>query len=169
MTTAAEKWRDDLASWAIPEAIRAQAPQDPWIHPVTQVLAPDGPIPRREPRHVVPVISFSIAVVLTLPRQTIRGRLWDISRSGACLLLPSHPELLAGEEGPMALQHPNGGESIQTHIRLLWVDDQSNAAYAGATFLQPVTFEDTFLAMLMTRSNRHVAAGHGPKPGLWNG
>ncbi|MGI9196467.1 MAG: class I SAM-dependent methyltransferase [Candidatus Nanopelagicales bacterium] len=45
MTTAAEKWRDDLASWAIPEEIRAQAPQDPWIHPVPQFLAPDGPIP----------------------------------------------------------------------------------------------------------------------------
>ena len=45
MSTAAEKWRDDLASWAIPEEIRAQAPQDPWIHPVAQFLAPDGPIP----------------------------------------------------------------------------------------------------------------------------
>ena len=45
MTTAAEKWRDDLASWAIPDEIRAQAPQDPWIHPVAQFLAPDGPIP----------------------------------------------------------------------------------------------------------------------------
>ncbi|MEY4171041.1 MAG: hypothetical protein RLZ94_2114 [Actinomycetota bacterium] len=45
MSTAAEKWRDDLASWAIPEGIRAQAPQDPWIHPVAQFLAPDGPIP----------------------------------------------------------------------------------------------------------------------------
>ncbi|MFM1964768.1 MAG: hypothetical protein RL134_493 [Actinomycetota bacterium] len=45
MTTAAEKWREDLASWAIPDEIRAQAPQDPWIHPVAQFLAPDGPIP----------------------------------------------------------------------------------------------------------------------------
>lgn len=45
MSTAAEKWRDDLASWAIPDEIRAQAPQDPWIHPVAQFLAPDGPIP----------------------------------------------------------------------------------------------------------------------------
>ena len=45
MTTAAQKWRDDLASWAIPDEIRAQAPQDPWIHPVAQFLAPTGPIP----------------------------------------------------------------------------------------------------------------------------
>ena len=52
MTTAAEKWRDDLASWAIPDEIRAQAPQDPWIHPVAQFLAPDGPIPD-SPAHAV--------------------------------------------------------------------------------------------------------------------
>ena len=52
MTTAAEKWRDDLASWAIPDEIRAQAPQDPWIHPVAQFLAPEGPIPD-SPAHAV--------------------------------------------------------------------------------------------------------------------
>ncbi len=45
MTTAAQKWRDDLASWAIPDEILEQAPQNPWIHPVAQFLAPDGPIP----------------------------------------------------------------------------------------------------------------------------
>ncbi len=45
MTTAAQKWRDDLASWAIPDEILEQAPQNPWIHPVAQFIAPDGPIP----------------------------------------------------------------------------------------------------------------------------
>ncbi len=39
--SAAQKWRDDLASWAIPDEIQAQAPQDPWIHPVAQFIAPD--------------------------------------------------------------------------------------------------------------------------------
>lgn len=33
MTTAAEQWRIDLASWAIPEAILNQAVEKPWIHP----------------------------------------------------------------------------------------------------------------------------------------
>jgi SAM-dependent methyltransferase len=31
--TAAEKWRRDLAAWAIPEEILKQAPESPWIHP----------------------------------------------------------------------------------------------------------------------------------------
>jgi hypothetical protein len=121
----------------------------------------------------VPVISFSIAVVLSLPQRTIRGRLRDIRRAGACLILPAQPDREAGQEGPMELHHPNGGESIQTICRLLWVDDQRNAAYAGATILDAVTFEGTVLAMLVTHSNRHGSnrhgvAGQGPRPSLWD-
>jgi SAM-dependent methyltransferase len=32
--TAAERWRDDLASWAIPQDILDKAPVSPWHHPV---------------------------------------------------------------------------------------------------------------------------------------
>jgi SAM-dependent methyltransferase len=31
--SAADRWRDDLERWAIPEWILAQAPESPWIHP----------------------------------------------------------------------------------------------------------------------------------------
>lgn len=44
MTTAAQRWRDDLASWAIPDEILAAAPEDPWIHPVA-MFAVDGDVP----------------------------------------------------------------------------------------------------------------------------
>jgi len=47
----AEEWRADLASWAIPDAILAQAPQAPWIHPVSMFTVegevPDSPSHRR--------------------------------------------------------------------------------------------------------------------------
>jgi SAM-dependent methyltransferase len=33
MTTAAERWKIDLASWAIPKEILDQAVEKPWIHP----------------------------------------------------------------------------------------------------------------------------------------
>lgn len=33
MTTAAEQWKKDLASWAIPQEILEQAVEKPWIHP----------------------------------------------------------------------------------------------------------------------------------------
>ena len=37
----AEQWRLDLASWAIPEEILAQAPEPPWIHPVEMFTVED--------------------------------------------------------------------------------------------------------------------------------
>lgn len=40
----ADQWRNDLASWAIPESILDRASQSPWIHPVAMFTAP-GEIP----------------------------------------------------------------------------------------------------------------------------
>ncbi len=39
--SAIEKWRTDLASWAIPEEILAQAEVPPWIHPVQLFALPE--------------------------------------------------------------------------------------------------------------------------------
>ncbi len=41
MTSAAEKWRSDLALWAIPKEILHQAPEKPWIHPPALFQIPD--------------------------------------------------------------------------------------------------------------------------------
>jgi SAM-dependent methyltransferase len=43
MTTAAQQWADDLASWAIPPEILAAAPESPWIHPV-EMFTVDGEV-----------------------------------------------------------------------------------------------------------------------------
>ena len=40
----AEQWRADLASWAIPDEILAQAPEAPWIHPVSMFTV-EGDVP----------------------------------------------------------------------------------------------------------------------------
>ena len=56
-TTAAQRWADDLASWAIPPEILAAAPESPWIHPVEMFTVsdtvPDSPSHQRA-RAVVP-------------------------------------------------------------------------------------------------------------------
>lgn len=39
--SAAQRWASDLASWGIPDEILAQAPQSPWIHPVSS-FTPSG-------------------------------------------------------------------------------------------------------------------------------
>ena len=41
MVSAADRWRDDLAAWAIPPEILAAAPESPWIHPVEMFVVPD--------------------------------------------------------------------------------------------------------------------------------
>ena len=39
---AAQRWRDDLEAWAIPEWILAQAEEDPWIHPPVLFEVPES-------------------------------------------------------------------------------------------------------------------------------
>ena len=41
MTTAVEKWKSDLASWAIPQEILDQAEVAPWIHPPALFQIPE--------------------------------------------------------------------------------------------------------------------------------
>ena len=42
--TAAERWRDELAGWAIPDEILAQAPESPWGFPPELFAAPPDPV-----------------------------------------------------------------------------------------------------------------------------
>lgn len=58
MTTAAQRWADPLAEWAIPEAIMAQAPESPWTFSTALFTAPadfgpDTPS-RRRAREALP-------------------------------------------------------------------------------------------------------------------
>jgi SAM-dependent methyltransferase len=43
VTTAAERWRDELAAWEIPPEILAQAPEPPWGFPVEMFRAAPEP------------------------------------------------------------------------------------------------------------------------------
>ena len=40
--SAASRWAESLAAWAIPDEILAAAPQSPWIHPVQQFVVSDA-------------------------------------------------------------------------------------------------------------------------------
>ena len=44
MTTAAEQWREELAGWAIPDEILANAPEPPWGFPVELFHAHPEPV-----------------------------------------------------------------------------------------------------------------------------
>ena len=52
-----DQWRADLESWAIPEEILNQAPEPPWIHPVSMFTAPaatEDSLSHRRAREVLP-------------------------------------------------------------------------------------------------------------------
>jgi SAM-dependent methyltransferase len=58
MSSAAQHWTDDLASWAIPPEILAAAPESPWIHPVEMfTVAGDLPdtLSHQRAREALPV------------------------------------------------------------------------------------------------------------------
>jgi SAM-dependent methyltransferase len=45
MTHLAGSWATDLASWALPDDILQQAPEPPWIHPVSMFTVDDAVVP----------------------------------------------------------------------------------------------------------------------------
>ena len=78
--------------------------------------------PRREPRYIVPAISVCIDVEFLPEARLPIGRLWDVSRSGACLLFPRRHAVAVGQSGPLILKPPSIGEPIRTRAEILWVD-----------------------------------------------
>lgn len=58
MTTASEKWKIDLASWAIPQEIIDQVIEKPWIHPPVLFEIPDvihNSLSHQRAREVMPL------------------------------------------------------------------------------------------------------------------
>ena len=69
MTTAAEQWKMDLASWAIPQEILEQAVEKPWIHPPALFEIPK-------------VIKESLSHQRAREAMPIRGSVLDIGCGG---------------------------------------------------------------------------------------
>jgi SAM-dependent methyltransferase len=79
MSTAAEKWTEALASWAIPEEILAQAPESPWHFPVKAFA-------RRAEAAAVSDLTFSTLRALEALPQS--GTVLDVGCGGGAASLP---------------------------------------------------------------------------------
>lgn len=94
MTTAAQQWSDDLAAWAIPDEILAQAPESPWVHPVRMFSVddevPDSPSHRRA-REVLP----DRGSVLDVGCGGGRASMALVPPAGTVVGVDSRPEMLA--------------------------------------------------------------------------
>ena len=90
--TAAERWRDALASWAIPERILAQAPEDPWALPVALFDHPSGELTPSHRRALEALESGSDVLdvgagrcAMSLPLRPPAARIIAVDSSAAML------------------------------------------------------------------------------------
>ena len=91
---AADRWAADLAAWAIPDEILAQAPESPWIHPV-EMFTVDGDVPD--------TVSHQRARA-ALPEN---GSVLDVGSGGgraAIALIPPAAHLVGVDEQPRMLE-----------------------------------------------------------------
>ncbi|MFM7549367.1 MAG: PilZ domain-containing protein [Cyanobacteriota bacterium] len=111
-------------------------------------------IPRREHRSPVPALSVAIQVDFLDGTQKHTGRLWDFSCTGACVWIPYRltsgtESMQPGCEGEVVIHHPSDPLTIPVAARLVWVDIQPRATYAGFRFLGQNDFSNTFLRLLI--------------------
>jgi len=95
-----DRWQADLASWAIPDDILAQAPQSPWIHPVEMFTVdeaiPDSPSGERAREAVFDAV-----------RSDGHGLVLDVGCGGgraAMALVPPATQVLGVDHQPQMLQ-----------------------------------------------------------------
>jgi Methyltransferase domain len=91
--SAAARWRDALASWAIPQAILAQAPEDPWALPVALF---DHVSPQLTPSHLRALDALGGS-----------GDVLDVGAGRCAMSLPLRPpasRIIAVDSSPAMLE-----------------------------------------------------------------
>jgi ubiquinone/menaquinone biosynthesis C-methylase UbiE len=89
VTSPAERWKADLALWAIPEAILSQAPESPWVHPPS-LFRVDDPIAAQ---HNITPSVLAARAALTTP-----GSVLDVGcgGGGSSIGLAAHATKIIG-------------------------------------------------------------------------
>jgi SAM-dependent methyltransferase len=148
--TAAQRWRDDLASWAIPDGILAAAPQDPWIHPVEMFAVvgdvPDSPSHRRA-REALPEGGSVLDVGCGGGRASaaLADRRPDVTGVDASeRMLASYAEAM----DRLGLLH--------TERRGRWPDDERDAPDADVVVCHHVLFNVADLPEFLLALGRHA-------------
>lgn len=94
--TPAQRWAEALESWAIPDEILGQAPEDPWVHPPAMFRADPANDPTDTPSHRLARAALARG-----------GSVLDVGVGGgrSCLpLVPPATELLGVDEQAAMLE-----------------------------------------------------------------
>ena len=97
----------------------------------------------------MPITPTPVGVNLQYGAQEARGKAWDISSGGACLLYELNranrilPE--ARKIYDAKFIHYNSSESFDVKLEILWRSSFSSAVFLGVRFVKEICVEDTFV------------------------
>lgn len=153
-STAASRWRDGLAAWAIPPEILAAAPEDPWIHPVEMFAVvgevPDSPSHARA-REALP----EGGTVLDVGCGGGRASAALAARAGRVVGVDSSERMLASYAAAM-----DGLGVAHDEVLGRWPDDEALAPQADVVVCHHVVYNvadlPAFLRALGAHAERRV-------------
>jgi SAM-dependent methyltransferase len=153
-STAAQRWRDDLASWAIPPEILAAAPEDPWIHPV-EMFAVVGDVPD-SPSHAMAREALPEGgSVLDVGCGGGRASAALVARAGRTTGVDSSERMLASFAEAMSALGLAHDEVLGR-----WPDDEAGAPVADVVVCHHVVYNvpdlPAFLRALSAHARRRV-------------
>jgi hypothetical protein len=73
------------------------------------------------------------------------GKLWDISLSGTCLVLPGRQTLAPGNGGLLLIHDPNSSEELALMVEVRWVDAANQVTFVGCQFVADLLPSGSFL------------------------
>lgn len=120
------------------------------------LATPTAHTPRAETRHPIPLGAGAISAELRLSGRPVHhGLLWDLSRTGACLLARGALQLLhaAGQELELVL-HPSFGvaEAVTIPVAARWSDPDGKQTFIGLQFAASALPENSFLVAFLQDS-----------------
>ncbi len=154
MSTAAEKWTEALASWAIPQEILAQAPESPWHFPV-RVFA------RRAEAAAGSELTFStLRAFEALPHG---GTVLDVGCGGGAASLPlaAKASRLIGVDASVemlnAFLENSRAAGVQAEaIEGSWPEVAQRVAVADVAVCHHVVYNASDLATFVLRLTEHA-------------
>lgn len=136
---ASDRWREALASWAIPEAIQAQAPEDPWALPVALFENPPGRMTVSHRRALEALASGADVL--------------DVGAGRCAMSLPLRPpaaRIIAVDSSPAMLENSPADVTIQGR----WPDVATEAGQAAVVVCGHVLYNVGDLAPFIRALNR---------------
>lgn len=145
-----QHWRTALASWAIPEHIMSQAPQNPWIHPVAQFT-------------VVDQIADSPSHATARAALPAGGSVLDVGCGGgraALALVPPAGHIIGvdHQQGMLTAFAQAATERGITHEEVLgdWPDVAGHTPIADVVVCHHVAYNVAELAAFITALSEHA-------------